>query len=131
MTFLWRAAGAPEPKTQINPFADVRETAFYYKAVLWAVENGVTNGISASSFGPTETCTRGQVVTFLWRALGAPEPKSSCNPFTDVRKSAFYFSAVLWAVENGITKGTTETSFSPQRDCTRGQVVTFLHRSRP
>ena len=128
VTFLWRAKGCPEPTKTDNPFADVKEGAFYYKAVLWAVENGVTNGVDPTHFGPNQGCTRGQVVTFLWRAEGQPKPGSDANPFADV-KGGFYYNAVLWAVEKNITKGTDATHFSPDKTCTRGQIVTFLYRA--
>ena len=128
VTFLWRAAGAPEPKTATNPFQDVREKDYFYKAVLWAVENGITSGTSKTKFSPNESCTRAQVVTFLWRAAAAPEPKTTNNPFNDVKADAYYYKAVLWAVEQGITQGTSKTKFSPEDTCTRGQIVTFLYR---
>ena len=127
VAFLWRAAGSPEPKTTTNPFTDVKEGKFYYKAVLWAVENGITNGTSATTFGPNNPCTRGQVVTFLWRAKGG-EKVSASNPFTDVNKG-FYVDAVAWAVKNEITTGVSATSFAPGKPCTRGQIVTFLYRA--
>ncbi len=101
---------------------------YYYNPVLWAVANNITTGTSATTFSPDDTCTRGQIVTFLWRLAGAPEPESTDNPFTDVQKDAFYYRAVLWAVEKGITKGTAADKFSPKDGCTRGQVVAFLHR---
>ena len=129
VTFLWRAAGQPEPKSDNNPFQDVKKSAFYYKAVLWAVENGITSGTSATSFSPNSPCTRGQVVTFLHRAAGQPEPENGTNSFSDVKSSGFYYDAVLWAVENGITTGTGNGKFSPSQTCTRGQVVTFLYRA--
>ena len=128
VTFLWRAAGQPEPTKTVNPFADVKSTDFFYKAVLWAAENGITTGTTATTFSPNENCNRGQVVTFLSRALkGAP--KNSNNPFTDVAANAFYYNPVLWAVENGITTGTGANTFSPNADCTRAQVITFLYRA--
>ncbi|MBR6290252.1 MAG: S-layer homology domain-containing protein [Clostridia bacterium] len=130
VTFLWRAFGCPEPTLTENPFTDVKEKAFYYKAVLWAVEKGITNGVDATHFGPDQGCTRGQVVAFLWRAEGQPEPASTENPFTDVKEKAFYYKAVLWAVEKNITNGTTPTTFGPGATCTRGQIVTFLFRDR-
>ncbi|MGI5875168.1 MAG: S-layer homology domain-containing protein, partial [Bacillota bacterium] len=130
VTFLWRAAGSPEPTSADNPFADVKEGKFYYNAVLWAVENGITNGTDATHFSPDATCTRGQVVTFQWRAAGSPAPQGSNNPFVDVKAGAFYENAVLWAVANGITNGTDATHFSPADTCTRGQVVTFLYRAK-
>ncbi len=128
VTFLWRAAGEPEPVSTVNPFTDVKESAYYYKAVLWAVENGITTGMSATTFGPNNPCTRGQVVTFLWRAAGEPDPYYGINPFRDVNSSAFYYTAVLWAVDYGITTGISQNSFGPNSTCTRGQVVTFLYR---
>ena len=129
-TFLWRAYGSPSFSLGMNPFTDVEEEQYYYAPVLWAVENGVTNGLSPDSFGPDKTCTRGQVVTFLWRAAGSPEPESDENPFTDVKENDYFYKPVLWAVENGITNGTSDTSFSPGNTCTRAHVVTFLYRSR-
>ena len=129
VTFLWRAAGSPEPETTENPFTDVVEDAYYYKAMLWAVENGITEGTSDTTFGPEETVTRDQAVTFLYRAAGSPEPATIENPFTDLVEDAYYYNAVLWAVENDITTGTTTTTFGPEEPCIRGQVVTFLYRS--
>ncbi len=129
VTFLWRAAGCPEPKSTTHPFKDIKSGAFYYKAVLWAVENGITKGVSATAFGPNQGCTRGQVVTFLHRAAGTPDVKSGDNPFKDVKPGAFYEKAVAWAVANDITKGTAADKFSPDSTCTRGQIVTFLHRA--
>ena len=128
VTFLWRAAGKPEPTKTENPFTDVKTTDFFYKAVLWAKENGITTGTSATAFSPNENCNRGQVVTFLSRALKG-EPKKTDNPFTDVAAGAFYYNPVLWAVENGITTGTGADTFSPNEDCNRGQVITFLYRA--
>ncbi|MGM9608421.1 MAG: S-layer homology domain-containing protein [Oscillospiraceae bacterium] len=115
-----------------NPFADVKESDFFYDGVLWAVENGITVGTNAEGtlFSPDTACTRAQVVTFLWRANGCPEPRSSVNPFTDVAEDSYYYKAVLWAVENNITTGTGDgTTFSPDLTCTRDQAVTFLWRS--
>ena len=129
VTFLWRAAGQPEPTERTNPFTDVKEGTYYYKAVLWAVEKGITNGTSETTFDPDETCTRGQIVTFLWRREGMPAPTGANNPFADVKPSAYFGSAVLWAVEKGITNGTSETTFEPNEDCTRAQIVTFLWRA--
>ena len=111
----------------MNPFTDVAAGSYYYDAVLWAVENGITNGTSATAFSPNADCTRAQIVTFLWRSQKSPAA-GSVNPFTDVAADAYYNSAVLWAVENGITTGTTATTFSPDNDCTRAQIVTFLFR---
>ena len=129
VTFLWRAAGEPAPKSAKNPFKDVKKSEYYYKAVLWAVENGITNGMDATHFAPDASCTRGQVVTFLWRAAGEPAPKTAKNPFKDIKKSEYYYNAVLWAVENGITNGMTDTTFAPNSTCTRGHIVTFLYRT--
>jgi hypothetical protein len=128
VTFLWRAAGEPEPTAKTNPFEDVKPDAYYYKAVLWAVEKGITTGTSATTFRPDRTCTRAQIVTFLWRSKGQPEPTKTDNPFEDVKADQYYYKAVLWAVENGITTGTSATKFSPDSTCTRAQIVTFLYR---
>ncbi len=127
VTFLWRAAGSPVPKGDANPFADVKVGAYYYDAVLWAVENGITSGTSATTFSPDATCTRAQIVTFLWRSQASPSA-GAVNPFADVAADAFYASAVLWAVEHGITAGTSADTFSPNANCTRAQIVTFLWR---
>ncbi len=129
VTFLWRAAGSPEPTSSNNPFTDVKESDFFYKAVLWAVEEGITNGLTGTTFGPMAECNRAQVVTFLWRAMGEPEAASSEHPFTDAADDQFYFDAMLWAVENGITNGLTATTFGPGTVCNRAQVVTFLYRA--
>lgn len=115
-------------EVEISPFADVATDAYYYDAVKWAVEKGITNGVSETLFGPDQACTRAQIVTFLWRAAGSPEPKSGSS-FTDVAADAYYAKAVAWAVENGITKGTSETTFHPDETCTRAQGVTFLYRA--
>ena len=129
VTFLWRAAGQPASASSTNPFTDVKPGAYYYNAVLWAVENGITNGTSDKTFSPDETCTRAQIVTFLWRYEGQPAPTSTNNPFADVKTSAYFGRAVLWAVERGITNGTSATTFAPEDTCTRAQVVTFLYRN--
>ena len=121
--------GAVEPPEDGNPFVDVSSSDYFYEPVLWAVEHGITNGTDATHFSPEATCTRGQVVTFLWRANGSPEPGSASNPFYDVSASDYYYKAVLWAVQRGITNGTSDTTFSPDQGCTRGQVVTFLNRA--
>ena len=128
VTFLWRAAGKPDPASSENPFSDVKEGAYYYNAVLWAVENGITNGTSDKTFSPDETCTRAQIVTFLWRYEEQPASAGTSNPFADVKPNAYFGSAVLWAVETGITNGTSATTFDPEDTCTRAQVVTFLYR---
>ena len=129
VTFLWKAAGAPEPKSTENPFTDVKSRQYYYKAVLWAVENGITGGVGEGRFGVGQTCTREQAVSFLWRAKGSPEPKSTENPFTDVKSKQYYYKAVLWAVENGITGGVGNNKFGVGVTCTRAQIVTFLYKT--
>ena len=128
VTFLWRAAGSPAPSSTTNPFTDVNASDYYYNAVLWAVGKNITKGISDTTFGPNDGCTRGQVVTFLHRFENAPTPASSTNPFVDVSSSEYYYTPVLWAVGKGITNGTDATHFSPDDTCTRGQIVTFLYR---
>ena len=129
VTFLWRAMGSPEPTRTDNPFVDVKPADFYYKPVLWALENGITSGMDATHFGPTSYCNRAQVVTFLYRSMGNPEIEAGSNPFTDVEAGSFYESAVLWAVKNGITNGLSATSFGPNTICNRAQIVTFLWRA--
>lgn len=126
VTFLWRAAGSPEPETTENPFTDLSASAYYYDAVLWAVNQGITSGTSATTFSPDATVTRGQTVTFLWRNAGSPA--ASGNNFADVAADAYYVSAVAWAADEGITSGTSATTFSPDNACTRAQIVTFLWR---
>ena len=126
VTFLWRAAGSPEPVNADCPFTDLQPGDYYYKAVLWAVENGITAGTSANTFSPNAPCTRGQIVTFLYRAEGTVVAGS--NPFADVADSAYYAGAVKWAVAEGVTAGTTSTTFSPDDPCTRAQIVIFLYR---
>ena len=128
VTFLWRALGSPLPASDECPFTDVPADAYYYQAVLWALENDITTGTSATTFGPDKPCTRAQVVTFLWRSHGAPIIEQSPNPFRDVDPGAYYGNAVRWAVTDGITKGTSDDKFSPDATCTRGQIVTFLYR---
>ena len=126
VTFLWRAAGSPEPKT-MSSFADVPASAYYAKAVAWAVENGITNGMTDTAFAPDATCARGQSVTFLYRALKGTASGSAS--FTDVKSDAFYADAVNWAVASDVTNGTSATTFSPNADCTRAEIVTFLYRA--
>lgn len=128
VTFLWRAAGQPEPTSTVNPFTDVEEDDFYYKAVLWAVEEGITTGASATKFNPKGACNRAQVVTFMYRAFGSPAVSNAGNPFEDVPADKYYHDAVLWAVAEGITTGMNATRFAPNNTCTRGQIVTFLYR---
>ena len=128
-TFLWRAAGSPKPETRTMPFTDVPAGSYYYDAVLWAVENGITKGTSDTTFSPNMTCSRAQIVAFLWRSEKSPAADTA-NPFADVKSTAYYADAVLWAVKENITKGTTSTTFSPNADCTRAQIVTFLWRCK-
>lgn len=127
VTFLWRAAGKPTV-AQTLPFTDVSKDAYYYDAICWAVAEGITSGTTATTFSPNDTVTRGQTVSFLWRANGKPDADG--NTFTDVREKDYYAQAVAWAVETGITSGTSATTFSPDADCTRGQIVTFLYRGQ-
>ncbi|MBR5293758.1 MAG: leucine-rich repeat protein [Oscillospiraceae bacterium] len=129
VTFLWRAAKQPEPAISTSAFTDVRSSDFFFKPVLWAVEQKITSGVSATEFGSYANCNRAAVVTFLWRAAGSPEPSSTNNPFTDVKSTDFFYKSVLWAVENGITAGLTATTFGPTAECNRAQVVTFLYRA--
>ena len=114
-----------------NPFTDVKDTDIFYDAVLWAYYSDpqITNGTSSTTFGPNKTVTRGQTVTFLWRAMGCPEPKSTNNPFEDVKSGKYYYKAVLWAVEQGITNGTDATHFSPDRTCSTAHIITFIYRT--
>lgn len=128
VTFLWRAAGCPQPTSKSNPFTDVRADDYFYTAVLWAVENGITNGTSAKTFSPDATVTRAQVVTFLWRATG--QPAAGNSGFLDVSSNAYYARAVDWAFANGITTGMDYGAFGPDTACTRAQIVTFLYRAR-
>ncbi|MDD4843288.1 MAG: S-layer homology domain-containing protein, partial [Anaerotignum sp.] len=127
VTFLWKAMGSPEPTAANCAFNDVSKEAYYYKAVLWAVENNITAGATAATFEPNATVTRGQTGTFLWRGAGKPTA-TIANPYTDVAKDGYSYDAVLWAAENGITQGTSATTFSPDAPCTRGQIVTFLYK---
>ena len=117
-----------ETNTLISNMTDIDADAYYADAVEWALENGVTKGTTATTFSPDDTCTRGQVVTFLWRAEGSPEPSSLENPFEDVAESAYFYKAVLWAVEQGITNGTSETAFSPYQKCSQAHILTFIWR---
>ena len=127
VTFLWRAAGSPLPRYRVCPFTDVQPNDYYYNAVLWAVEQGITTGLNATTFGPDVTVTRGQVATFLYRAASAAKP-NTFSPFTDVKTTAYNYDAILWAYDNRITTGTSDTTFSPDAYCTRAQIVTFLYR---
>ena len=127
VTFLWRAAGSPAPKGTAKVPADVLPGSYRYDAVAWALENGITNGFVDGTFGANNTCTRGQSVTFLYRALGTTP--STVNSFADVAANSFCADAVAWAVENGVTNGTSATTFSPVDGCTRSQIITFLYRA--
>ncbi len=128
VTFLWRAAGSPEPKSEDNPFRDVAAEAYSHDAVLWAVEQKITNGTASDAFSPNARCTRAQIVTLLYRAAGSPEASGKAV-FTDVSASAYYADAVRWAVEQGITNGTDSAHFSPDKTCTRAEIITFLYRA--
>ena len=127
VTFLWRAAGSPAPKGTAKVPADVLPGSYCYDAVAWALENSITNGLADGTFGVNNTCTRGQSVTFLYRAMGTAP--TTVNGFTDVAAGDFYAEAVAWAVENGVTNGTSASTFSPNAGCTRAQIVTFLFRT--
>ena len=130
-TLLWRLAGCPEPGDETCPFEDVFPDSYYYKAVCWASEMGITEGTGETTFSPDKACTRGEIVTFLWRSQYQPSPETSECPFRDVRPDSYCADAVLWAAENGITLGTAAATFSPDEPCTRAQAVTFLYRSQP
>ena len=128
VTFLWRAAGSPTPTSSTNPFGDVKSDDYFYAPVIWAVENNITKGTSDVTFGPNETCTRGQIVTFLYRFANGSE-SSATNPFGDVKADDYFYAPVMWAVANNITQGTSPNTFGPNETCTRAQVVTFLYRN--
>lgn len=128
VTFLWRAAGSPVVSDAVG-FTDVAADAYYAEAVRWAVAQGITAGTSATTFSPESVCTRGQIVTFLFRANGQTAAAAQANPFHDVAVDSYYYAAVLWAAESGITAGTSATTFSPDAACTRGQIMTFLFRA--
>ncbi len=129
MTMLWRAAGSPGHQTAESAFTDVSQGDYFYDAVLWAVENGVTAGVGNNKFGPSNPCTRAQIVTFLWKARGSQEPTNTANQFTDVASDAYYAKAVAWAVENKVTSGVGNNHFGPDETCTRAQIVTFLWKA--
>ncbi len=128
VTFLWKACGEPEPQTTVNPFTDVKPGKYYYKAVLWAVENGITSGVGDGLFGGGQGCTRAQAMTFLWISYGSPMPTGTDCPFTDVKPGKYYYNAVLWAVENGVTSGMDANTFGTSVTCTRAQIITFLYK---
>ena len=129
VTFLWRAAGSPEPTTADNPFVDVKETDFFYKSVLWAYENGITGGVDSTHFGPAKVCSRAEVVTFLYKSKNSPEVTGVENPFTDVPADTWYTTPVLWAMEAGITSGLGDNIFGAASICNRAQIVTFLFKA--
>ena len=129
VTFLWRAAGCPQPTLTELPFLDVSADAYYADAVRWAAERGITNGTSPVAFSPNLSCTRGQIVSFLWKAAGCPAPAPGTLPFADVKSGAYYQRAVLWATQQGIVLGVSPEHFAPNAACTRAQVVTFLWRA--
>ena len=129
VTFLWRMAGSPEPKTVEMPFTDVAADSYCENAVLWAVENGITKGVTETSFQPDAAVKRGEAVTFLWRMAGSPEAENTM-PFTDVAAGSYCENAVLWAVKTGVTTGVTETSFQPGTAVSRAQLVAFLYRGQ-
>ena len=131
MTFLWKTLGSPEPETTENPFTDVPEGKYFYKPVLWAVENEITGGATPTTFAPKSKCTRAQIMMFIWAAAGRPEPETTENPFADVDENKYYYKAVLWAVENEITGGIAADKFGPNNTCTRAQIVTFLYKAEP
>lgn len=128
VTFLWRVAGKPEPASSDAGFTDVAEASYYAKAVRWAVEEGITVGTSKTTFSPEKACSRGEFVTFLYRMAGRPGISGASNPFSDVKEDAFYSQSVFWAVEQEVTAGTSTTTFSPEKLCTRGEIMTFLYR---
>ena len=128
MTFLWTAAGKPTSTLSESPFTDVTAGKYYYKPVLWAVEHHITGGKTETSFAPKAQCSRAEIMTFLWNAVGKPAHSLTESPFTDVTPGKYYYNAVLWAYEKGVTGGTTDTTFSPKTVCTRAQVVTFLYK---
>ncbi|MCC8121185.1 MAG: S-layer homology domain-containing protein, partial [Oscillospiraceae bacterium] len=128
VTFLWRLAGQPAPTAASCQFTDLDTGEYYYRAVLWAVENGVTTGTTVTTFSPSDKISRAQAVTMLYRYAGSPSVAGLSNSFTDVPSGEYYYNAVLWAVKNGITNGTSTTKFSPGDTCKRAMMVTFLHR---
>ena len=128
VTFLWRLNGSPAPKSTSCKFTDVKKGAYYYKAVLWAVEKGITAGVSKTKFKPSGVCTRAQTVTFLWRMAGKPSIGSAKNPFKDVKKTDYFYDAVIWASNNKIVAGYKDKTFKPSGKCLRRQMVTFLYK---
>ena len=129
VAFLWKAAGSPQPTGTVSPFPDVKPGKYYFKPVLWALEQGITSGQSDGSFGVGKPCTREQVMAFLWKSVGSPQPEGTESPFTDVAPGYYYYKPVLWALENGVTGGVSSTSFGVGQSCTRAQIVTFLYKT--
>lgn len=129
VSFLWRAAGSPEPKSTTSKFTDLDPNQYYYKPVLWAAENGIVAGMTDTTFEPNTKCRREHIVAILWRYMGEPAPKSNKNPFTDVKSSDYFYKAVLWGAENGVVYGMTDTTFGPKLICNRAQAVSFLYRA--
>ena len=127
--FLWRAAGKPEPETSVSKFSDVSSNHKYVKAILWASENKIANGFKDGTFLPDESCTRGQIVTFIWRYMGMPKPKATQSSFSDVKKTHVYFKQIMWASEKGVTKGYADGTFRPDAFCNRAQCATFIYRA--
>ena len=128
VTFLWRACGCEKVTDVDNPFTDVKSSDYFYDAVLWAYKNKITTGTTATTFGPNETCNRGQIVTFLWRYKGKKAAKSGAKRFPDVPSSHTYYKAIMWASSYGIALGFSDGKFKPGQNCTRGQIVTFIYR---
>ena len=128
VTMLWASLGKETPAAAQSSFKDVKKTDWFYLPVMWAKERGITEGVGGGIFGVKQSCTRAQIVTFLWKSAGSPSPKSRSCPFTDVKRDAYYRTAVIWAYENGITSGTSDTTFSPGKKCSRAQIVTFLYK---
>lgn len=128
ITFIWRAAGCPRPKAVTSPFLDVKESDYSFEAIMWAVENGIGSEIGEGIFAENASCARAQFLTFLHRSVGAPAPTKREHDFVDINERDFYYDAVMWALEKGITGGIGEGAFGPYTICTRGQVITFLYR---
>ena len=128
LTFMWRLAGSPNPKSAKSKFSDVKKSDYFYKPVLWAVEKGITTGYKGGKFKPQNVCTRAQTVTFLWRMAGKPTPKSKSCKFSDVKKNAYYYQATIWASEKKVVAGYSNGTFKPQGKCLRRQMVTFLYK---
>ena len=128
MTFMYRLAGNPATKASTCNFEDVKSTDYFYKPVIWAVEQGITTGVSKTSFNPQGACTRAQTVTFLWRMAGKPEPGKNAKNFSDVKKTDYFYKATLWASDKKILAGYDDGTFKPQGKCLRRQMVTFLYK---